>query len=237
MADVPAGKPTAKRGAVRRTLQAVLTMAAWVGGLFLGAGSANWTRGWISAGIYLVSMAAISGVVQRTNPELMGERAKWRRKDTKGFDKVFLAAMLPLAAVQPAIAGMDAVRFRWSSLGFAWVYPGAILFELAMALIGWTLAVNRHAETTVRIQTDRGHTVVTWGPYHYVRHPMYAGAILMYVATPLVWGSMASLGISAAIIALFVWRTVMEDRTLGRELAGYAEYATRTRFRLIPGLW
>jgi protein-S-isoprenylcysteine O-methyltransferase Ste14 len=117
------------------------------------------------------------------------------------------------------------------------VYPGVIVFALAMALVGWTLAVNRHAETTVRIQTDRGHAVVTWGPYRFVRHPMYVGAIFMYAGTPLVWGSVAALGISSAIILLFVWRTVLEDRMLQRELPGYVEYAARTRFRLIPGLW
>ena len=142
--------------------------------------------------MYVLGMTAIGIVMQRANPELMAERAKWRRKDTKGFDKLFLAAMLPLATVQPFIAGMDAVRFRWSSLGFAWVYPGVIVFALAMFLMGWAVAVNRHAETTVRIQTDRGHTVVTWGPYRFVRHPMYVGAILMYVGTPLVWGSVAA---------------------------------------------
>ena len=223
--------------AARKTLQTAFTVVVWIGSLFLGAGRAGWTRGWISVGMYVVGMTAVGIVMKRANPELMAERAKWRRKDTKGFDKLFLATMLPLATVQPFIAGMDAVRFHWSSLGFAWVYPGVIVFALAMALVGWTLAVNRHAETTVRIQTDRGHAVVTWGPYRFVRHPMYVGAIFMYVGTPLVWGSVAALGISGAIILLFVWRTVLEDRMLQRELPGYVEYAARTRFRLVPGLW
>ena len=118
-----------------------------------------------------------------------------------------------------------------------WLIPGAFLFAAAMSLIAWTLAVNRHAETTVRIQTDRGHAVVTTGPYRFVRHPMYAGAIVMYVTTPLIWGSGVALAISAAIIALLIWRTGMEDRTLQRELPGYSEYAARTRFRLAPGIW
>jgi protein-S-isoprenylcysteine O-methyltransferase Ste14 len=214
-----------------------LTVTVWIGSLFVGAGRADWTRGWISVGMYVIGMAAVGVVMRRANPELMAERSQWRRKDTKGFDKVFLAAMFPLATIQPLIAGMDAVRFRWSSVAFAWVYPGAAVFAVAMVLVGWTLAVNRHAETTVRIQVDRGHTVVTWGPYRFVRHPMYAGAILMYASTPLVWGSVAALGISGAIIALFVWRTFMEDRMLQRELPGYVEYAARTRYRLVPGLW
>jgi protein-S-isoprenylcysteine O-methyltransferase Ste14 len=237
MADTAAAASAVKRGAAQRILQLALTITAWIGGLFLGAGRLGWTRGWISVGLYVAGLAAVGVVLRRKNPELIAERAKWLRKDTKSFDKVFIATMLPLATVQPLIAGMDAGRFHWSSVAFAWVYPAALLFALAMALVGWTLAVNRHAETTVRIQTDRGHSVVTWGPYRFVRHPMYAGAILMYVATPLVWGSVAALGISAAIIVLFIWRTVMEDRALRCELPGYAEYASRTRFRLVPGLW
>jgi protein-S-isoprenylcysteine O-methyltransferase Ste14 len=104
-------------------------------------------------------------------------------------------------------------------------------------LIGWTLAVNRHAEATVRIQTDRGHTVVTSGPYQFVRHPMYTGAMVMYVATGLVLGSIWALALAGILVGLFLWRTVMEDRTLRRELDGYEEYAAQTRYRLVPGVW
>ena len=110
--------------AARRILQTAFTVVVWIGSLFLGAGRAGWTRGWISVGMYVVGMTAVAIVMKRANPELMAERAKWRRKDTKGFDKLFLATMQPLATVQPFIAGLDAVRFHWSSMGFAWVYPG-----------------------------------------------------------------------------------------------------------------
>ena len=99
------------------------------------------------------------------NPTLMEARAKWRHADTKPFDKVILRILLPLGTLQPAVAGLDAVRFRWSSMPVWLAYAGAILFALGMALITWTMSVNRFAEPTVRIQTDRGHTVVTSGPY------------------------------------------------------------------------
>jgi protein-S-isoprenylcysteine O-methyltransferase Ste14 len=167
----------------------------------------------------------------------MEARAKWRRKDTKRFDKVFLAAFIPLGFILPLVAGFDAVRFRWSSMPFGFVYTGAILFALAMAVIAWTMAVNRYAEATVRIQEDRGHTVVTSGPYRIVRHPMYVGAVLMYVATPLVLGSVWALAVTGLLVALLIWRTAMEDQTLRRELSGYGDYAARTRYRLLPGLW
>jgi protein-S-isoprenylcysteine O-methyltransferase Ste14 len=224
-------------GKARRALQIVLTMGAWIAGLFLGAGTIDWPRGWISVAIYVIGFGIAGVVTRRANPELIAERAKWRRKDTKGFDKVFLAAMTPLAFVQPVAAGLDAVRFGWWPIASVGIIPGMVLMASGIAFITWTLAVNRHAETTVRIQTDRGHQVVSSGPYRVVRHPMYVGVIVMYLGLPLIWGSGVSMGISLAIIALFIWRTFMEDRMLWQELPGYAEYARQTRNRLIPGLW
>lgn len=114
---------------------------------------------------------------------------------------------------------------------------GSILFALALALITWVMVVNPFAEKTVRIQTDRGQTVITSGPYRYVRHPMYVGLILLFVSTALVWGSVWALGLDAVMAVLIIWRTAREDRTLRLELAGYEQYAAITRYRLLPGLW
>lgn len=222
---------------MRRLMKTISSPALWIGALFGGAGRLDWTRGWICFALYAVGMSAVGLIAGRANASLMEARAKWRHQGTKRFDRVFLRALLPLVFIQPAVAGLDAVRFRWSSMPFGLVYVGAAVFTLAMALIAWTLAVNRFAETTVRIQTDRGHTVVMSGPYRIVRHPMYVGAILMYLATALVLGSMWALALTGVIIVLFVWRTALEDQTLRRELAGYEEFAARTRYRLLPGLW
>jgi protein-S-isoprenylcysteine O-methyltransferase Ste14 len=99
------------------------------------------------------------------------------------------------------------------------------------------MMVNTHFETTVRIQNDRGHKVITDGPYKMVRHPGYVGAILWVVATPLIIGSIV--GLIPAVIACFVLiiRTLFEDSTLHRELDGYAEYAGKIKYRLLPGIW
>jgi protein-S-isoprenylcysteine O-methyltransferase Ste14 len=106
-----------------------------------------------------------------------------------------------------------------------------------MVLLAWAMAVNPFAETTVRIQTERGHTVVSSGPYRLVRHPMYAGAILMFLGTPLILGSMLALLLAIEVVLLFVGRTALEDRTLRRELLGYEAHAAWTRYRLLPGVW
>jgi protein-S-isoprenylcysteine O-methyltransferase Ste14 len=211
--------------------------ALWIAALFLGAGRLDWPRGWFCVALYVVGMGTLGLIVNRRNAPLMEARAKWNRNQTRTFDKVFFAALLPLVYVQPALAGLDAVRFGWSSMPVGWAYGGAILFALALSLITWVMAINRHAEATVRIQSDRDHRVVSSGPYRVVRHPMYVGAILMYIATALVLGSVWALLPAIAMSACFMWRAAREDDTLRRELPGYEEFAARTRYRLFPGLW
>jgi len=226
-----------KKSAASRILQVALTYAWMIGTVFLGAGTLHWVRGWICVALWTISLTGVGLLGQRCNPQLMKERAKWRRKDTKRFDKIFLAVYMPFVLTQPAIAGMDAVRYHWSSLPFGYVYVGCPVFLLAMILIAWVLCTNPYAETSVRIQHERGHKVVSTGPYRFVRHPMYVGASLMYLSTPLVWGSLWALAVGAVITILFILRTALEDKTLRRELAGYEEYAAHTRYRLLPGVW
>ena len=231
--------PTAKTrsGTAKRLLQITGGIAWWIALLFPSAGRLDWFRGWISIAFWSAGMTAFILIVSRCNPTLLAARQKWRHKDTKRFDKIFLAAFLPLVLMQPVLAGLDAVRYRWSSMPFGFVYPGAVLFVLGVALMAWAMAVNPFAESTVRIQTDRGQCVITSGPYSRVRHPMYVGFILMYLGAPLIWGSVWALVVSGVIAIELIWRTALEDRTLRRELSGYGDYAARTRYRLLPGLW
>ncbi len=221
----------------KRLAQLVASLALWFGAMFGGAGRLDWPRGWIYVAAYL-SMLAVSGaVIWRTNPDLFEARANWRHRDTKSFDRIVMAIFLPLSYLQPAVAGLDNARFGWWPIPAVAVFPGLILFALAIALLAWAMAVNRFAESTVRIQTERGHTVVTTGPYRFVRHPMYVAGILMFAATPLILGSMWALLLAICLALVVVARTALEDRTLRRELPGYEAYTTRTRYRLLPGVW
>jgi protein-S-isoprenylcysteine O-methyltransferase Ste14 len=223
---------------LRQAAQAVLMTAIWMGGMFLGAGRLAWTRGWIVVALALATYAVLGVIVHHANPGLMTERARWQRPDTKSFDRIVMPALILLFMVQPAAAGWEAGCADCSSLPWAWLYPGIALYLIGTVVVGWVMVVNRHAETSVRIQTDRGHTVVTRGPYRFVRHPMYAGASLIYIGMPLIWGARRwAPVISGALVILFVIRTALEDRTLRRELAGYEHYTTLTRYRLVPGVW
>ncbi|WP_234826952.1 methyltransferase family protein [Rhodopseudomonas palustris] len=204
---------------------------------FAGAGTLDWPRGWIYAGAFVAVSIAGSAAAQLANPELMAARAKGMRGDTKRFDRLFYAGFLPLITSYPLVAGLDAIRFGWAPLPGWTVAPGLLLFVAGSVLSTWTLLVNNHAESTVRIQSDRAHTVVRDGPYGLVRHPMYLGTLLGLPGTALILGSAWALVAVALITALFTWRTAQEDRALQQELPGYTNYASVTRYRLLPGVW
>jgi len=222
---------------ITRMLSGLGFMAFWTALLFVSAGTVHWLRGWICAFSYIVIMLTVGVVVWRINPALLPARAKWRHSDTRGFDRIILPIYLPLTILQPAIGGLDAVRFRWSAMPFWTLHLGLAIFVMAIFLLTWVMAVNPWAESTVRIQTDRGQQVVRTGPYRIVRHPMYVAMSFMYPSVGLILGSWWALAVSGLMDALMVVRTALEDRTLRRELAGYENYTAHTRWRLIPGIW
>jgi len=218
-------------------IRMILVPAIWAGLLFAGAGRIDWLRGWICIGLFVITAIACPAVAGHYNPSLLEARRTWFRKGAKRSDRILVLTLLPVVGTLPLIAGLDAARFHWSSLPFVFVYVGIILFVLAIIVITWAMSINPFAERTVRIQTERGHRVITSGPYHVVRHPLYAAAIVMWVAVSLILGSLWSLVVIGLMAVLLIVRTAMEDRMLRLELAGYEEYAARTRYRLLPGVW
>jgi len=204
--------------------------------LFAAAGRVSWKRGWIYVGLYVCTLVIGEIVVSVKSPGILQERAQ-RHANTKSFDKVILRLIKVTFFLFPVVAGLDAVRFGWSHVGWQAFFAGLPVYLTGWVLVPWTMIVNPHLEPTVRIQEERGHRVVKSGPYGVVRHPMYAGVILQTLAAPLLVGSLWSYLPVGASICLFVVRTALEDRMLRKELPGYAEYATNTRYRLVPGIW
>lgn len=204
--------------------------------LFWAAGTIKWLNGWVYAVWYLV-VSVIAVFV--TDPSLLAERSSSRRfKGQKGWDKVLMGIygmLTPL--VIPIVAGLN-YRFGWLPEVALWLQVvGFVVYALGWALHLWAMAANRYHASVVRIQKDRGQTVVTGGPYRYVRHPSYVGAILQALSAPLLLGSLWALipGVLGGL--LMVLRTALEDRTLQQELEGYQDYAARVRYRLLPGVW
>lgn len=204
--------------------------------LFLAAGRMDWRLGWIYLGVIAAGQIAATLILLSTNPTLLGERA-WMQKGSKPWDTVIVSLGDAGWMVIAIVAGLD-TRFSWSPrLGVGFPVAGLVFIVLGFVVFLWAMASNRFFSSFVRIQTDRGHTVETGGPYRYVRHPGYVGALLMYMGSPLALASLWTFLPAALLLGLFVCRTALEDRTLQLELEGYADYARRVRYRLLPGIW
>jgi protein-S-isoprenylcysteine O-methyltransferase Ste14 len=145
--------------------------------------------------------------------------------------------LLPAMVAIVPVAALDDGRFQWSRMSWWFVGLGYFLLTTAVAITAWAQAVNRFFEPGVRIQTERGHRVVQTGPYAIIRHPGYFAACLLFPGIALALGSWWALVPAGFATLLLLIRTEWEDRTLHAELAGYAAYAKRVRFRLIPGVW
>jgi protein-S-isoprenylcysteine O-methyltransferase Ste14 len=135
-----------------------------------------------------------------------------------------------------ALMGLDR-RYHWSHVPLYAQIIGFLLLILGCYLVGLTFKANSFAAPVVKIQKEREHRVITGGPYAYVRHPMYAGALLINIGAPLLLGSWWGLVVGALFTVLIGVRAVLEERMLRAELAGYVDYANRVRYRLVPYLW
>ena len=207
--------------------------------LFISAGTVNWGMAWAYFSVSIFGTIASRVIANRRNTGLLEERARYREVDNvKTWDNVLvpIAALLgPVAAI--IVAGLN-MRYGWTDLIPLWgQILGLLVGIFGFVIAAWAMIENRFFSAVVRIQEDRGHTVCNTGPYRFIRHPGYAGGILFYLITPIVLNAMWAyipMGIS---IVVSVFRTALEDNALQNELTGYLEYAEKTRYRLMPGIW
>jgi protein-S-isoprenylcysteine O-methyltransferase Ste14 len=198
----------------------------------------DWREEWVYAIINILGFIISRVLAARRNPYIITERApSMELQDAKSWDKI-LSPMLAFGAlIVLIVAGADK-RFGWSTpFSLAAKIMALIVIILGYLLGSWALIENRFFSGVVRIQTDRGHHVVTTGPYRIVHHPGYAGALWIYVAMPILFDSLWAFIPTVLLIGVLVLRTSQEDRTLQAELPGYKEFAQKTRYRLLPGMW
>ena len=169
--------------------------------------------------------------------QVLAERAQLQ-EGTKAWDKIVVrlaAVYFPMASW--VVAGLDE-RWGWKPDVSLAVHIVALLVTLVgYGITVWAMGINAYFSTTVRLQSERGHEVVTTGPYRIVRHPGYAGAILFTLSAPLLLGSVWAEIPALLSVVFFVVRTILEDRMLHEELEGYPEYAASVRHKLLPGIW
>lgn len=206
--------------------------------LFAAAGTVRWPAGWL----FLIEMygagLAIGIVLARRDPALLAERlAPPLQRDQENWDKVAITTAFALFVGWLVLMGADAVRYEWSHVPTWARVLGAAGILLGMYIVHLTFQANTFTAPVVKIQRARGHRVATGGPYRHVRHPMYAGAALIFVSAPLLLGSWYGLAAAPLLIALIGIRALMEERMLRENLDGYSAYAARVRYRLIPLIW
>jgi protein-S-isoprenylcysteine O-methyltransferase Ste14 len=206
--------------------------------MFAAAGTFVWPALWILLGFYFLATGGWMLWLKRRDPSLLKERMTGRaRPDVKTWDKKIIRAYTVLLSIMLIVAPLDAVRFRWSRVPILMQALALLGLFAAWGLVIAAFRVNAFLAECVRIQSERGHTVCTTGPYRMVRHPMYVGVILTVLCIPVLLGSFYALIPAALIVALFILRTALEDRTLQAELPGYADYARTVRWKLVPGIW
>jgi protein-S-isoprenylcysteine O-methyltransferase Ste14 len=172
----------------------------------------------------------------RVNPEDIAARID-RHEGTKGWDRILVGLMIPLMISIFVVAALDDGSYHWFHVPW-WVCGlGYVLFVARWAGTVWAQSVKKFFERTIRIQTDRGQSVIDSGPYAFVRHLGYVAISLLLLGIPLALGSLWALIPAIVTSLLFVVRTVLEDQTLQAELPGYREYAEQVRYRLVRGVW
>jgi protein-S-isoprenylcysteine O-methyltransferase Ste14 len=230
--------PEVRREISKWCFQAGLGLAGYGLLLFLSAGRLDWVWGWAQLLILAAFMAAHPLLLIPIQPELLAERERgmWDQ-EVKKWDRWIAAAAAGALVPLLVVAGLD-VRFQWTGpMPLASHVAGLVFNVTGYALFLWAMVSNAFFSEGVRIQKERGHSVATGGPYRYVRHPGYVGAIVAALATPFLLGSLWGLILASISAVLYVVRTGLEDRTLQEELPGYRDYALQTRYRLVPGVW
>jgi protein-S-isoprenylcysteine O-methyltransferase Ste14 len=219
-----------------RILQLLVLVLIQAGLLFVSAGTVNWSAGWWYIGLYVLMLAGASFVLFPHRKDVIEERSKGT-KGGKPWDLWLTRLMIIPSLGLLVLAGLDQ-RWNWTPPMPLWIrLLGGFLFIVGYALVLWAMYTNKYFSQVVRIQKERDHRAVTGGPYRIVRHPGYLGMTISLLGAVFVLDSIYGLACFILYLIVIVIRTALEDQTLRTELPGYAEYVTRTKSRLIPGLW
>jgi len=221
-------------------LRFILRMVFFTLALLWPAGTLYWWEAWVMVVLWLVFGLVMQHYLIHDDPALLSERLKLVpiHKDQKSWDKALMAIFFIAGIALYIVPGFDVVRYGWSEPLPLWMRVSGMLIHIpCFILLSWVMRENTYLSQVVKIDEARGHQVITTGPYAVVRHPMYTIVIVLLFATPIALGSRYALIVSAVLTILLFVRAYFEDRTLYKELDGYVEYATQTRYRLIPGIW
>ncbi|GGI23020.1 methyltransferase family protein [Bradyrhizobium guangdongense] len=221
----------------RLLLQNTIFVIAMGALLFASAGTLRWPSAWV----FLVTSAVVGPLcgwwLYRIDPGLLAERLRpVIKRDQPGADKAFMIAFMAAILVWLIAIGLDR-RAGASHVPLALQALGFVLYLACTLFTMWVFRENSFAAPVVKLQAERAQHVISSGPYAHVRHPMYSGMLMFFTGVPLCLGSWWGLAIAPILVLLIAVRIRIEERTLIAGLSGYADYAVRVRYRLIPGVW
>jgi protein-S-isoprenylcysteine O-methyltransferase Ste14 len=219
-------------------LEVLAEFAVFAALLFVCAGTLLWPAGWAFMALFFGFALVIVLWLAHKEPELLQERmSSPMQRGQPLWDKVFVAAVMVLFVAWLIVMPLDAVRFGWSEVPDWLQILGGLGVVLSFYIMFLTFRENAYLALVVKVQQERGQSVVSTGPYRYVRHPMYASMFLFFPGSALLLGSWWGLLLCVVLLGLLVWRIPLEERMLENGLDGYDEYARKVRYRLIPRVW
>ncbi len=201
--------------------------------LLIPAGTLNWPEAWLYLLINLLYFIPTLLYLRKKSPELIRRRSKL--KPERGWDMVFTIVVTVIFVAMFVIIGLDAVRFGWSFVPVELKIVGFVGIILSFIVLFLIFRENAFLFRIVKV--EKTQKLITTGPYSVVRHPMYIAVMIQFTCIPLALGSLYAFILALVIDVFIVIRTYLEDKTLHRELKGYKEYAKKTRYRLLPGVW
>jgi protein-S-isoprenylcysteine O-methyltransferase Ste14 len=219
-------------------LEVLAEFAVFAALLFVSAGTLLWPAGWAFIAIFFAFALSLVVWLAREEPELLQERMSSPiQRGQPLWDKMFVAAVMVLFVAWLILMPLDAVRFGWSEVPDWLQILGALGVVLSFYIMFLTFRENAYLALVAKVQEERDQSVVSTGPYRYVRHPMYASMFLFFPAGALLLGSWWGLLLCALLLSLLVWRIPLEERMLENGLAGYDDYERKVRYRLVPHVW
>jgi protein-S-isoprenylcysteine O-methyltransferase Ste14 len=223
--------PLYRRAAVQGVFGAILFVAL----IFWPAGTFDYWQGWLFLGVFLASTISFTVYLAIYDQPLLERRLKaGPQYEEERSQKIIVSLVFVAFFALIVVPALD-YRYGWSPVA-PWVSIfGDGLIVLSFLCIFWVIRVNSFAASNIRV--EKGQRVIDTGPYAHVRHPMYAGAIWLFVGMPLALGSWWSLGLIVPFTPVLLWRLLDEEKILRRDLPGYSEYTRRVRFRLVPYVW
>jgi len=220
----------------RQTIvQGVFGLLFFIVLIFWPAGTFDYWQGWLFLGIFAASTVGFTVYLAIYDRPLLERRLKAGPQHERERSQKIIVSLILLAFFSLIVLSVLDYRFARSRVA-PWVsILGDVVIVLSFLFIFWVIQVNSFAASNIRVEKDQ--KVIDTGPYAYVRHPMYAGAIWLFVGMPLALGSWWSLGLIVPFTPVLLWRLVDEEKILQRDLPGYTQYMRKVRFRLVPFVW